>query len=251
MSEVAEDERSLWDAFRLNPSIDTRNALVERYLGLVHHVAQRVLRQIGGDAEAMDDLVSVGTFGLIQAVAGFDPTRGNQFSTFGVRRIQGAMLDDLRAKDWAPRSHRAMGRTIKAAERVILANGKRPTPEEVARETDLPVADIDRYYSIEARGQTQSLDDPGAHGKETASVASQGDLTALDRVLVHEEASLIQSVISHLPARERTVILLHYYENLTLRQIAALLYVHETRVSQLHTSAKKRLRTLLGTDPSD
>lgn len=240
-----------WRRYRSSGDPAARAQLLDRYLGLVHHVARQVAGRVS-DVVELDDLVSAGTLGLVQALDSFDLSRGLAFSTFAVRRIRGAMLDELRARDWVPRSVRARGRRMATAVSALESRlGRAPEPVEVARVLSL---DLETYWrwSEEIGGASLVSLDTGLPAGEPMA-AALGDVLADGRAalpgaaLADEETQAhLRAAISALPQREGTVLALYYYEELNLRQIAQVLRVTESRVSQIRTVALKRLRQRLG-----
>jgi RNA polymerase sigma factor FliA len=204
---------ALWQCYRDTADPGARRQLLELYIGLVHHVAREMSRSTR--AAELDDLVSAGTFGLIRALDSFDLSRGLAFSTYAVRRIRGAMLDDLRSQDWAPRGVRVKARRLQVATTALECRlGRSPRPEEVADQLDIDVSTYWRWRD------------------ETAS-----------RTVVSYE--VLRDAIARLPEKERTVMALYYYEELNQRQIAEILHVTESRVPQILSQALKRLRSRL------
>ncbi len=237
----------LWQRYRSAGDPDARTALLDRYLGLVHHAARQIASRVA-DCVEVDDLVSAGTLGLIQAMESFDLSRSLAFSTFAMRRIHGAILDELRARDWVPRSVRAKGRQVSGAVHKLQSRlGRSPAPGEVAAELGV---DVDTYW------RWREEVDGAALVSLNGSLAVDGtDTTPLEETLYDQAAPLpgaaveaseqvdqMKAALASLPPRERTVLALYFYEELNLRQIAEVLHVTESRVSQIRTQALKRLR---------
>jgi RNA polymerase sigma factor FliA len=239
----------LWQRYRDTADPSARRQLLELYIGLVHHVARELSRR--SKAIELDDLVSAGTFGLIRALDSFDLSRGLAFSTYAVRRIRGAMLDDLRSQDWAPRAVRVKARRLQVATTALeFRLGRSPRPEEIAAQLDIDVSTYWRW-----RDETASRTAVSYEGESRSSL---GGTTALQEVLEDPSASLpqeelgrredvriIRDAIGRLPEKERTVMALYYYEELNQRQIAEIMHVTESRVSQIRSQALKRLRSRL------
>lgn len=241
---------ALWARYRSTGDPAARTALLDRYLGLVHHVAREVASR--AMQSELDDLVSAGTLGLVRALESFEPERGLAFSTYAVRRIRGSILDDLRSRDWIPRSVRAKARRLATAvtelQRML---GRLPEPAEVAQAIGI---DIDTYWqwrNVVDGGTVVSLDSGAGNDRGATTLAetiedAQADRPgdAMDR---QEELDALREAIASLPEKERTVLSLYYYEELNLRQIAEVLHVTESRVSQIRTQAIKRLRSRMTT----
>jgi RNA polymerase sigma factor FliA len=240
---------ALWQRYRDTADPEARRQLLELYIGLVHHVAREMSRRT--TAAELDDLVSAGTFGLIRALDSFDLSRGFAFSTYAVRRIRGAMLDDLRSQDWAPRAMRVKARRLHVATTALeFRLGRSPKPEEVADQLDIDVSTYWRW-----RDETASRTVVSYEGESRSGL---GGTTALQEMLEdpnasrpaeelsrQEDVKILRDAIARLPEKERTVMALYYYEELNQRQIAEIMHVTESRVSQIRTQAMKRLRSRL------
>jgi RNA polymerase sigma factor for flagellar operon FliA len=240
---------ALWTRYRSTGDGAARAQLLDRYLGLVHHVAREVA--VRTPAVELEELVSAGTIGLVRALDSFDLSRGLAFSTYAVRRIRGAILDDLRSRDWIPRSVRAKSRKLLAASaRLQAALGREPEPREVAEALDIDLKTYWQWRSAVDGGVMVSFDGAAMPGDRSTLALEEtiDDPDAplpgqdLDRV---EEVEGIKRAIGTLPERERTVLSLYYYEELNLRQIAEILHVTESRVSQIRTQALRRMRDRL------
>ncbi len=244
---MTEHHDALWRRYRYEGDLAARAELLERYMGLVLHTARRMHAKVG-DAVEFDDLVSAGTLGLIQAVDGFDVTRGLAFSTYAMQRIRGAMLDDLRARDWLPRKTRARVRHVQQTTDALRQQlGRRPHPKEVARALHV---DLDAYWREWAHLESSPIVslDGATHG--SAPTGARLEETIPDPAALDPDASLVSAegmqrlrhAIAALPPRERTVLTLYYYEDLTLRQIGEVLHVTESRICQIRARALRRLR---------
>jgi RNA polymerase sigma factor for flagellar operon FliA len=229
-----------------------RERLVVAYSPLVKYVAGRMSSGLPAHVEETD-LISYGLGGLISAIERFDTSRQIKFETYAITRIRGAIIDELRTLDWVPRSVRARAKEIERANMKLEARLQRaPTDEEMASELGISVEDfqdallqiststivaLDELWSVsDSSGDQVSLLDtlPDRHAPDPQSMVDQGELR--DR---------IAKAIAALPEREKLVVALYYYENLTLREIGEVLGVTESRVSQLHTKAVLRLRSKL------
>lgn len=242
----------LWRAYEL--SGDTEFLLLH-YWPLVDQTAGRVSGDLPSFVER-GDLVSYGTFGLIDAIQKFDRRRGIKFETYASIRIRGAILDGLRSIDWVPRSVRARMREITRAEGALRsALSRSPTEDEVAAEIGITVANLRKWSAEAALSTVVALDDarhaPGLDRAESASArSSDGQTEQPDQALeVAERQRAVVGAIEGLCDRDRTVIDLYYYRGLKLTEIGRVLGVTEARVSQLHTRARTALRkTLLTMD---
>jgi RNA polymerase sigma factor for flagellar operon FliA len=237
---VSPSEQGLWMRYRLAGDPDAGSQLAKQYLGLVRHVIRSMVRLAQIDPA---DLESAGMLGLLRALDGFDPSRGLAFSTYAVRRIRGAILDDLRARDTASRSTRGnLRRLAVATSRLEQRLGRPPRSGQVAEALGIDLATLWRWQAAQAHASTLSLDDAMGSAWFEAGV---GTAASQECVLEAEQGDRLQAAIARLPERERAVVVLSYYEGLTLRQIGDRLEVTESRVSQIRSDAVRRLRALL------
>jgi RNA polymerase sigma factor for flagellar operon FliA len=250
---------ALWDDYKANGTKDARERLIVHYSPLVKFVAGRVASGLPHNIE-QSDLVSYGIFGLIDAIDKFDPGRGFKFETYAISRIKGAIIDELRSIDWVPRSVRAKARAIERAYSK-LENELKRTPEEreVAVELGMTEEELAAVMSQVSVVGVVALDELLAAGAERAGSqgATLGD-TVTDRRHDPVEAfeseemrHLLADAINRMPDRERLVLTLYYYENLTLAEIGGVLGVTESRVCQIHTKAILQLRGRLQDPPGD
>ena len=240
----------LWQRYRGTGDPEARSQLLDRYLGLVHHVARQVAVRVS-DVVELDDLVSAGTLGLVQALESFDLSRGLAFSTYAMRRIRGSILDELRSRDWVPRSVRAKARQMASAIAQLEGRlGRAPEPREVATALTLDMATYWRWREEVDGAVLVSLDGSVTldHAESASLEETLRDRTADtpgERLGQEETVATMRRAIGQLPPKERTVLALYYYEELNLREIADVLHVTESRVSQIRTQALKRLRQRL------
>lgn len=239
---------ALWDAYRDDPGRATRDRLILHYSPLVKYVAGRVAVGLPHNVEQAD-LVSYGIFGLIDAIEKFDPSRGFKFETYAISRIKGAILDELRSIDWVPRSVRAKGRAVERAFSKLEATLKRsPTEAELAAELDMTDAQLKAVLGQLSLTGVAALDEMlGDRGDattlgDTIPDRADGPMALLER---SELRSQLAEAIERMPEREKIVLTLYYFENLTLAQIGEVLGVTESRVSQIHTKAVLQLRSRL------
>ncbi len=240
---------ALWRAYgeRRDPAL--RERLVLHYAPLVKYVAGRVGTGLPAHVDA-GDLVQSGIFGLVDAIDRFEPERGLKFETYAMQRIRGAILDDLRAQDWVPRSVRSRSREVeRALERLEARLLRTASDAEVADELGLSVSDLRDLYTQLQLTSVVALDELVTVGRGGMSLAetlpddSMPDPGAvMDGV---ESRRLLAQAVSQLVERDRVVVTLYYFENLTLAEIGKVLGVTESRVCQLHTRAVLRLRTKL------
>ncbi|MGA9594653.1 MAG: FliA/WhiG family RNA polymerase sigma factor [Acidimicrobiia bacterium] len=255
MLERAEHElHDLWNDFKENADPAAREGLILHYSALVKFVAGRLKAGLPRSVDAQD-LVSYGTFGLIDAIDKFELERGYKFETYAVNRIKGAILDELRALDWVPRSVRARAREIQRSLGELEHKLQRsPSDEELASHLGVPVTVLqDRLGEISTLG-IMALDDllnPGERDSSTmgdllADPAAPDPSGSFER---QETRYLLVDAINRLSDRERLVVTLYYYEGLTLAEIGKVLSVTESRVCQIHTKAVMSLRNRLMEPP--
>lgn len=238
----------LWRRHREGHEEDARRRLVEQYVRLVKYVAGRMAIGLPHYVE-FNDLISAGLLGLIQAVDHFDHGRGIKFETYAIPRIRGAILDELRSQDWFPRSLRRKAKQLEEAYGTLEAQLGRPaTDEEVARHLGIPLADLDGMLGEVAVAAVMSLD-AESDGEDGEQPTSLGEYLAdprsedIERALAEQEMrELIARRIGELPEKEQLVLVLYYYEELTLKEIGEILDVTESRVCQVHTKAILRLQ---------
>ena len=237
---------ALWARYRATGDADARALLLDRYLGLVHHAAREIA--VRTPALELGDLLSVGTLGLMRALETFDISRGLAFSTYAMTRIRGAILDDLRSHDWTPRSVRSKGRQLKAAvSRLERQLGRAPKPAEVAGALGIPLPTYYEWQSAIGSSTMISLHDTPA-GEGATIEETLDDPAALmpgDELEQDEERAQLRAAIAELPEKERKVLALYYFEELTLKQIGEVLKLTESRVSQIRTQTLRKLRTRL------
>jgi RNA polymerase sigma factor FliA len=237
-------------------ALSTKNApatvseeTLREHLPMVRFLALRIRERLPQQVE-MEDLISAGIVGLMDALQKFDSTKKVQFRTYAQFRVRGAMLDSLRALDWGPRDLRRKGRAVEEAIRSLSTRlGKAPTESEVAKEMGL---DLNAYQQL--LGELSGLelgslnvtpaDDAGVEALALIPAGPEDD--PFLQCQGNEMRRLLTEAIAELPERERMVLTLYYYEELTMREVGATMGVVESRVSQLHSAAMARLRVALG-----
>lgn len=242
---MTETERRDWDEYRSTGDVVARNRLVERHLGLVHHFARRMRPRTAGTVE-LSDLVSAGAVGLLQAVSSYDPDHGSRFSTFAASRIRGAMLDEMRRRDVAPRSVRKKQRELeRARDRLAVRLDRRPRTSEVAAALGVDPQQLWRWEWDVARSRRVSLSElrPTAPARTAGSAPEPGQhMDVEDRLALEGEVQRLRAELDRLPDRERLVVELYDLKSWTLREIGEQLGVTESRVSQIRSRALSRLR---------
>jgi RNA polymerase sigma factor for flagellar operon FliA len=242
------DLSALWASFKDDGNSNAREQLILNYSPLVKYVAGRLSSSLPQTVETAD-LISYGIFGLIDAIEKYDPSRGIKFETYAIARIKGAIIDELRAMDWVPRSVRSRAREIEQAYVALETKLRRvPSDEEVASHLGIPKRDLHDLYSKLSYTSIVSFEELWVGGDRDDHSNVMGtikDETAEDPVSLFESEEvkdILAGAIERLSERERIVIALYYYEGLTLKEIGQVLGVTESRVSQLHTKAVLRLR---------
>ena len=250
-----EELRMLWRRLKQHDDPRARDRLILSYAPLVKYVAGRMSSALPAHVEETD-LISYGLLGLIGAVERFDPERHVKFETYAVSRIKGSIIDELRSLDWVPRSVRARAREIERAHgRLEHRLHRTPSDEEMAGELDLSVDEFQESLIKISNSTVVALDELWAvsdsSGDQVSLLDTLHDPDAPDPQLLLDASEVkdrLADAISALPEREKLVIALYYYENLTLREIGEVLGVTESRISQLHTKAVLRLKSRLQGD---
>ncbi|MCI7056932.1 MAG: FliA/WhiG family RNA polymerase sigma factor [Selenomonas bovis] len=237
-SKAAADIEDLWSSYKKEQDIEQRNALIEHYLPLVRLVAGRLAIGLPSHVDR-DDLLSSGFFGLLDAIERYDPTRRNKFETYAGVRIRGAMLDYLRAKDWMPVTMRQRIRKYSDVSAQLASElGREATDEEIRERMGIG----EKEYRVMLRELGAAtlipLDDYLAGGGEKAA-EDGGPSAQLEATEIKET---LAAAIDRLPEKERIVVSLYYYDELTLKEISKILHLTEARISQLHSKAVFRLR---------
>jgi RNA polymerase sigma factor for flagellar operon FliA len=244
--------KDLWKRYKSSGDERARERLVVAYSPLVKYVAGRMGSGLPAHVEEAD-LISYGLGGLISAIERFDLSREIKFETYAITRIRGSIIDELRTLDWVPRSVRARAREIERANMKLEARFQRaPTDEEMAAELSMTVNEFQEALLQIANSTIVALDElwnvSDSSGDTVSLLDTLPDHRAPDPQAVVDQSELrdrIADAIAALPEREKLVVALYYYENLTLREIGEVLGVTESRVSQLHTKAVLRLRSKL------
>jgi RNA polymerase sigma factor for flagellar operon FliA len=241
--------KDLWRRYKRDGDDRARERLVVAYSPLVKYVSGRMASGLPAHVEEAD-LISYGLGGLISAIERFELEREIKFETYAITRIKGAIIDELRSLDWVPRSVRARARAIERANTKLEHKLQRaPTDEEMADELEMTVTEFQDALLQISNSTVAALDElwtvSDASGDQVSLLDTLQDPGAPDPAHVIDATDLkdrIADAIARLPEREKLVVALYYYENLTLREIGEVLGVTESRVSQLHTKAVLRLR---------
>ena len=241
-----EEIARLWEQYRRTRDPGIKNVLSEEYLPIVRFVADKMIGRLPHNVQ-VEDLVSAGVFGLFDAVERFDLSRGVKFETYCVGRIHGAMLDELRHLDWVPRLTRARANQLEAAcQKLQKRNERPPTDVELARELGISIDQLDGLYrevsgagllNVTRRSLEKEENQLGVDIREDFKI--EGPLPASSR------RDLVEFCKKKLSAKERYILMMYYFEDLTLKEIGEALDLSESRVCQLHAKLISRLRGFL------
>ena len=239
------DVDQIWDQFHKTGDGHFRNLLMEHYRQLVKYTAERLHSKLPDKVE-LDDLISAGTFGLMDAIDAFDPARGVKFETYCSPRIRGAILDELRNMDWVPRLVRARASQLAKATRSLETHlGRKPTEKETAKELDIDMEEFNRLQRDANAVSVVSLstkynEDDGE--KDIREIDVIKDNKSQDPLTEAQKRDLKNLLTKGLTRAERLIIVLYYYEEMTMKEIGATLDLSESRVSQMHSSIVARLK---------
>lgn len=244
-------DEEIWKTYKDSGDIEARNVLIERYAPLVKYVAGRMAMNMPPQVE-FDDLVSYGIFGLIDAIEKYDPSRGFKFKTYATTRIRGGIIDELRAMDWIPRSIRQKSRQLQHVYSDLENRlGRAASDAEAAQELGITIEDFDQLVNDVSGTAVISLDDVWHVGSDDDEIQIGDTIAGSEKdhpnyqIERQEVKNTLIDAIKQLPPREKEVIALYYYEELTLKEIGVVLGVTESRVSQLHSKAILRLKAKL------
>ena len=247
---VSPDEvAALWERYKADPkNIDLRNKIVELYIPLVKYHAQRVWSRLP-DGVDIDDLTSSGIFGLIDAVEAFDLTRDVKFETYCAPRIRGAMLDELRSMDWVPRLVRTKAKRLSEATKTLDEKlGRQPTDQELADFLQISVEELKKLTASATAVNVVSLNKKWSEtdsSKEVSELDILEDMKGEDPTERLQKIDTMRLVTKGLKRNERLILLLYYYQDMTMKEIGATLDLSESRVSQIHSSIVQRLQIQL------
>lgn len=246
MSSIAKKLKNLKD-YRSTVDPKVKDEIIIEYAPLIKYIAQKIASRLPSNIE-LDDLISCGVIGLMDAIQKFDPSRDNKFKTYAEFRVRGAILDELRAQDWVPRSVREKSKLVEKAYAKLEAELGRPaTDEEMCQELDCTQ---DEFHDLLNKAKSVSLlniDDSASfnRGDKKLMAGLMEDSRAnnpFSAVSYKNSRDKIKEGIMALPEKQRLVLSLYYYEDLNLKEIGQVLDVTESRVSQLHTQAIMKLR---------
>ncbi len=246
MNKVSKEK--LWEMYQTKRTPELREQIILEYAPLVKVVAGRLSMYLGYNVE-YDDLVSYGIFGLIDAIDKFDMDKEVKFETYASLRIRGAILDQIRKMDWIPRTVRQKQKKIdEAIKRVEMQTGKTALDDEVARELGISGNELLEWQSQLKVTNVVSLNEFIEQGSEPVMDARHNShfIQPEEQVQETELREKLQEAMEQLTEKEKKVILLYYYEDLTLKEISKVLEVSESRISQLHTKALSKMQKTMG-----
>ncbi len=235
----------VWVKFKKSPNEEMRNMLVEKYLPVVKYNAERIYAKLPDEVE-LDDLISAGIFGLIDAISAFDLSRGVKFETYCAPRIRGAILDELRSMDWVPRLVRSRAHQLENATKSLEAeHGRLATDEEIANRMGMS---NDEYIKLKRDATAVGLVSLSRKWFETDSQKDICEIDVLedkrgeDPLKETQRRDLKDILTKGLSRAEKLILVLYYYEEMTMKEIGATLDLSESRVSQMHSSILARLK---------
>jgi len=245
---VDKDVLGVWRKYKRTADKELRNQLIERYLPLVRYNAERISAKLPDEVE-LDDLMSAGIFGLIDAIDAFDLKRGVKFETYSATRIRGAILDELRTMDWVPRLVRSRAHKLEAASRSLEAElGRIPSEDEIARRMGMSREEFDRLLRDATAVTLVSLNRKYFEtdsNKDVREIDVLEDKRGRNPVAEIQRRDLKDFVTKGLTRAERLIVVLYYYEEMTMKEIGETLDLSESRVSQMHSSILSRLKAQL------
>ncbi len=245
IKEVAD---TIWVTYKKTKDQNLRNILIERYMPLVRSISERLLATLPKSID-LDDLSSAGVFGLIDAIEGFDITRGIKFKTYCTTRIRGSILDELRARDWVPRLVRLKAHKIEKAYKTLEAKlGRKPTDFEMARHLECTLREygemLEEASPTTVSSLNETLDEEG-DDKSIKRVDILEDKKAIDPVETINQSDVFGFCTRHLTEKERLIIIMYYYDGLTMKEIGEVLNLTESRICQIHSNVLGRLKSQL------
>jgi RNA polymerase sigma factor for flagellar operon FliA len=245
MLTVETDIQEIWRQYKKNPSRELRNILIQQYLPIVRFNAERVHAKLPTEVE-LDDLISAGAFGLMDAIEAFDMERGVKFETYCSPRVRGAILDELRSMDWVPRLVRNRSQKIQQATKELQGElGRLPTQKEVAQKIGVSAAEFDRM-SRDSNAVSMTSLSRKAYGNDSSRELTEIDVVRDERATSPQQevqkADLKRLIQQGLTSTERLILILYYYEEMTMKEIGLTLDLSESRVSQMHSAIVDRLR---------
>ncbi|MBM3974360.1 MAG: FliA/WhiG family RNA polymerase sigma factor [Planctomycetes bacterium] len=239
---------AVWKTFKRTRDENLRNTLIEQHMPLVRSIAERVLQTLPKSIE-LDDLASAGLFGLMDAINGFDLSRGIKFKTYCSTRIRGSILDELRSQDWVPRLVRLKAHRLDRAVRQLEGElGRAPNQVEIAKALGISLEEL-QAHQAEANAKaifslTEKWDD-GDEEKDMEKVEILADRKSTNPFDTVQQDDALDMITSSLTKKERLIVIMYYYEGLTMREIGEIMELTESRVCQIHSNVMMRLKAQL------
>ena len=240
------ETQTLWDEFRETGDVELRNRLVEKYRYIVKYVADRLQQRLPRSIRN-EDLRSAASFGLIRAVENFDHTRGTRFETYCATRVKGAILDELRSRDWVPRMIRNNTSKMNTARDELTRDlGREPTPGELATQLEVSRDKVETmiressFISMFAFSRCEEEAQRGDSDERHLIYEDKNSEAPFERIFLKDLSDHLMTQLTH---REKMVVLLYYVEDLSMKEIGKLLNISESRVSQIRTTTLTKLRT--------
>ncbi len=245
---VEQDINDVWKKFKANKTEVLRNLLMMEYLPLVRYNADRIYSKLPDEVD-LDDLIQAGSFGLKDAIESFDPNRGVKFETYCAPRIRGAILDELRNMDWVPRLVRSRSsKVIQASRQLEMKLGRAPTQEEIATHLGVPADEFEKMLKDSSAVSQVSLSRKWFESdsdKDVREVDVLQDKTSDSPLAILHQRDIKDLITRGLSRSEKMILVLYYYEEMTMKEIGDALELSESRVSQMHSSIIARLRSQL------
>ncbi len=238
----------VWVAYKTNPTLELRNQLMEAYMPLVKYNGEKIRARFPNEIE-LDDLISSGYFGLMNAIESYDLSRGVKFETYCIQRIQGAMLDEIRNLDWVPRLIRSRASKLNDVTRKLEVRlGREPNNAEIAEAMQISEPEVEKLKKETTTVGLMSLNNKWS-GESNDKDINEGDILedrrTEDPINSLQRKDLIKLITKGLSQNERLILILYYYEEMTMKEIGATLDLSESRVSQMHSQMVKRLKKQL------
>lgn len=235
----------IWGIYKKTKDENLRNVLIEKYMPLVRYISERLLLTLPKSID-LDDLISAGVFGLMDAIDGFDIDRGIKFKTYCTTRIRGSILDELRSQDWVPRLVRLKAHQInKALKTLEMEHGREPTDYEVAKRLGVSMDEFGDMKDESSPKVVYSLSDKWDENNDDESVEKVEmieDKNSVDPVENLNQKDILLTVTNSLSKKEKLIIIMYYYEGLTMREIGNILNLTESRVCQIHSNVMSKLK---------
>jgi RNA polymerase sigma factor FliA len=239
---------AIWRTYKKTRDDNLRNILIEHHMPLVRMIAERVLQTLPKSID-IDDLSSAGTFGLMDAINGFDLGRGIKFKTYCTTRIRGSILDELRSQDWVPRLVRLKAHKLERATRKLEAElGRTPNAKELAAELGMSLTDLQATEQEASAKTIFSLSekwDDADDDKDMEKVEILADRKCPDPLDTIQQRDVLDLITRNLTKKERLIVIMYYYEGLTMREIGEIMELTESRVCQIHSNVMARLKAQL------